>query len=110
MNFIHRDLSEGRWFKFSLAEQLGNIGSEVGRAIAWRKKEQLQLSAKALERALELFDLTLADSRWRFRFKEITRAREVVGDALAGENFYQTSFGDLEKYFTQFALAARRNK
>lgn len=110
MNFVHQDLSQGRWFQLSLAEQLGNIGSEVGRAIAWRKKERPQLSEKALERALELFDLTLADSRWRFRLKEIARAREVVGDALAGDNFYQSSFGDLEKYFTQFALAARKNK
>lgn len=110
MNFVHRDLSKGRWFRFSLAEQMGNIGSEIGRAIAWRKKRQLQLSEKSLERALELFDLTLADSRWRFRLKEIARAREVVSDALAGENFYQTSFEDLEKYFTQFALAAQKNK
>lgn len=110
MNFVHQDLSKGRWFKFSLAEQMGNIGSEVGRAIAWRKKEKLQLSEKALERALELFDLTLADGRWAGRYKEICRAREVVCDALAGENYYQSSFGDLEKYFTQFALAARKNK
>jgi len=26
---IHKELASGRWFKFSLAEQLANVGSEI---------------------------------------------------------------------------------
>lgn len=29
--FLHQNLARGRWFELSLAQQLGNIGSEVGR-------------------------------------------------------------------------------
>ena len=38
MAFQHNDLAGGRWFLFSLAEQLGNVGSEVERAIKWHAK------------------------------------------------------------------------
>lgn len=39
MVFQHQNLAAGSWQKLSLAEQLGNVGSEVGRAIARQKKE-----------------------------------------------------------------------
>ncbi len=32
MTVQHRDLAAGRWWELSLAEQLGNVGSEVSRA------------------------------------------------------------------------------
>jgi hypothetical protein len=31
----HRELAAGRWWELSIAEQLGNIGSEVSRAVRW---------------------------------------------------------------------------
>ncbi len=34
----HKQLAEGRWFKFTLAEQLANVGSEVERTILWKNK------------------------------------------------------------------------
>ncbi|TSC78477.1 MAG: hypothetical protein G01um101429_750, partial [Parcubacteria group bacterium Gr01-1014_29] len=37
--FIHKELAEGRWFQLSLMEQLGNIGSEVGRAARAEDKD-----------------------------------------------------------------------
>ena len=83
---LHRDLAAGRWHELTLAEQLGNIGSEVSRASKWRGRNE-QLATGALERALELLDLTLADPRLRgsvARLREIARAREVVVDFLAG--------------------------
>ena len=89
-----------------MAEQLGNIGSEVSRAMRWQEKDE-KLFADAIERALELFDLTLQDSRWKHRMKEICRAREVLCDTVFGSRVYSTSLADLNRYFTQFALAAR---
>jgi hypothetical protein len=42
------------------------------------------------------------------RLREIARAREVVVDSLAGSNEYGSTAASLQKYFDQFALAARR--
>lgn len=87
-------------------EQLANIGSEIGRAAKWQEKDKESYKA-AYGRALELLDLTIDDSRWRGRLKEIARVRELVAGAALGENLYNTSFSDLERYFSHFALAAR---
>ena len=106
----HKELAAGRWYTFSLAEQMANIGSEVERAINWRAKKNEAYSEKAFYRALELFDLTLDDSRHKGRLKEIARAREVVADYLAYGNEYQSSEQSLRNYFLQFTFAARRNR
>ena len=105
----HRDLAAGRWHALSLAEQLGNIGSEISRASKWSGRNA-DLARGALERALELFDLTLDDPRHRAapgRLREIARAREVVVDFFAGTNEYGSTPVSLQKYFDAFALAAR---
>lgn len=110
MSANHRDLAAGRWFELSLAEQLGNVGSEFGRAVRW-SGGQPALSEKAFHRALELLDLTLDDPRHRrsvARLREIARTREVVADFLVGENRYGSTAASLQKYFDAFAVAARR--
>lgn len=66
--------------------------------------------AAALDRCLELFDLTLADERWHGRRREIARARELVCDFLVGDNAYGSTRESLDAYFLPFALAARRLK
>ena len=82
-NFLHKEAADGRWFKMSLMEQLGNIGSEVGRARKWQGKDE-KIFHGAVERALDLFDLTLEDDRWKGRWHEIARSREVFVDAIFG--------------------------
>lgn len=104
--FIHKKLSQGRWFELSLAEQLGNIGSEVYRVARWQGKDE-KLFENAVFRTLELFDLTLEDKRWKNRRWEIARAREVFCDEVYGGKLYKSSFKDLLRYFDIFALAAR---
>ena len=106
----HRDLASGRWHELSLAEQLGNIGSEISRAIKWSARNP-DTSRGALYRALELIDLTLDDPRHRRsapRLREIARTREVVIDFLAGSNEYRSTGASLLRYFDQFAFSARR--
>lgn len=106
----HRDLADGRWHAMSLPEQMANIGSEVSRATRWTGRNP-DLARAALDRALELIDLTLDDPRHRKslpRLREIARTREVLVDFLAGANEYQSSAASLMKYFDQFAVAARR--
>jgi len=106
----HRDLATGRWWTFSLNEQLGHVGSEISRALRWASPRP-ELSEKAFHRALELLDLTLADPRWRpsvARLRELARTREVVADFFAGPNQYGATGPSLQKYFDAYALAARR--
>lgn len=106
--FQHKAAAAGGWQKFSLLEQLGNIGSEVSRASHWQNKDEEKFWA-AVYRALELFDLTLDDSRWRgVRLREIALAREVFCDAVYGGKLYKSSLSDLVRYFDNFAIAARR--
>lgn len=107
--FLHKNLASGEWQKLSLVEQLGNIGSEVGRVQQWFDKDE-KIYNSAVERALELFDLTLADSRWKGRLREIARSREVFCDAITGGKEYKSSLKDLEKYFFHFAFLSQSKK
>ena len=97
-----------RWFGLSLAEQLGNVGSEVSRALSWRSRNAATAQG-ALERALELIDLMLEDPRLRSsppRLREICRAREVLLDYVVGPNRYGSTDASLRRYFDAFAVAA----
>lgn len=105
----HRELASGRWGRLSLAEQLANVGSEVGRLRRWRGRDE-RLATGAFERALELLDLTLADARWRGRLKEIARAREILCDAASGGHQYASTLEALDRYFLAFAVAARASR
>jgi hypothetical protein len=109
---LHRDLANGRWFTLSLSEQLGNVGSEISRAIRWSSRNP-ETASHALDRVLELLDLTLADIRHHqnpARLREIARAREVVVDYFAGPHQYGSTAASLQKYFDAFAVAARRRR
>lgn len=109
MNIVfHKESAAGSWYKLSLAEQLGNIGSEVGRAANSKGKNE-ELFQGSFQRALELFDMTLEDSRWQGRRMEIARARELFCSAALGETEYHTTLHDLDNYFLQFAFAARKD-
>ena len=109
MAIQHKNLATGGWQQLSLAEQLGNIGSEISRALNWRNKDQ-KIYENAIDRALELLDLTISDPRWQNRLKEIVRTRELLCDATLGGKEYKTTFEDLNRYFFHFALAARVNR
>lgn len=105
--FLHKDLAGGRWYQMTLSEQMGNIGSEVSRVSLAEGKNKKRFNS-AVDRALELFDLTLSDPRWRGRLREIGRAREVFCDAVYGGKEYGSSLKELQGYFDHFALAASR--
>ena len=102
---IHKDLANGRWFKFSLAEQLANVGSEIERTIIWKKKD-INLSNKAFDRAIELLDFTVADPKNKKRLKEILRVREALADHFVFDNEYNSTDEQWQKYFYDFNYAA----
>lgn len=106
----HKELAQGRWFNMAVAEQLANIGSEVERTILWKNKNNRDYSHKALERALELLDLTVQDAKNKFRLKEILRVREALADYFIFDNEFSSSDELWRKYFYPFNFAARRKR
>jgi hypothetical protein len=111
----HDTLAEGRWQTLSIVEQLANVGSEVERAIRAHQAGKQARFEHALDRALELFDLTATDVRWRgSRRREILRAREEfcrlffeADSSPTGSRGWESKTS-LRRYFLYYALAARR--
>jgi len=106
-------MASGKWSQFSLVEQLANIGSEVGRSIRWFKANDKERFESSFIRALELFELTLADNRWKGRRKEIARSKEVFCSLLTEPEFFKEidhEFDSLNEYFLQFGIAANAKK
>ena len=100
-----------RWATFSLVEQLGNVGSEVDRTIRAHATGNAGRFDNALARALELFDLTAADERWRGpRRREILRAREEFCRLFFDATAPAQSAPGLQRYFLHFAFAANRER
>jgi len=107
---FHPEAAAGQWSELSLMEQLGNIGTEVARAARAKAAGNEGRAWHAMVRSLELFDLTIADDRWRGpKRREVCRAREVVCDFLFGDNEYGSTPQNLDDYFLAFAIAARRS-
>jgi len=109
MNYQHQQLASGRWQEMTFFEQMANVGSEVERTISWQKKNNPEYSQKAFERALELLDLTIADSNNRKRLKELTRLREFLVDYFSFENSYRSSEKSWRNYFFNFTFGSALN-
>jgi hypothetical protein len=106
---VFETLAGGRWQTLTIFEQMGNIGSEVERAIRAHHAGRQDRFELALERALELFDLTAADDRWRgCRRREILRAREEFCRLFFDPEPPAGSAEGLKRYFLAFAIAAHR--
>ncbi len=110
MSVQHRELAAGRWQKMPFVEQMANVGGEVERALNRMEKSNDAGCRMAIERALELLDLTVACSKELPRLRELSRAREAIVDHFWGSNEFTTTASSWRKYFTQFALAARRGR
>jgi hypothetical protein len=98
-----------RWAQMGIIEQMGNIGSEVGRAIKARREGAEERVEPAIIRALDLFDATveaLIARRQPHRAKEVLRARTEFMRLFYDDAFEAEADG-IERYFMQFAIAAR---
>jgi len=109
MNSSHV-IDADKWQAMSIFAQMGNIGSEVGRAAKAYATNDTASFEGAFRRAIDLFDLSSAQSAKEKspRLKEILLAR----DQFTSQYFSDTPYIDsgLEKYFMQFAIAERLNK
>ena len=108
--YIHEELASGRWQTFTLAFQLANVGADFDRALKGKMSGDNARMWSALERCLELLDLTIADPKHRKRLKELCRLREVICDFFVGDNEYQSTGESLDRYFLAFNAEAQREK
>ena len=111
MTRCNKNLTEERWFQLSFFEQMANLGSEVERAIKWRKKDP-ERGRAAFESALELLDLTIDDKKNRIKatMKELCRLREVLVDYFLFDNIYGSDDKKWQDYFYAFNYAVAINK
>jgi len=94
-----------KWQKMDIFNQMGNIGSEVGRALQAKESGRQQDMEAAFQRGLDLFDATLDAPSVAFpgRKREVTRAREQFTQVITTDARNE----GLEQYFMEFATAAR---
>ena len=110
MNYKKVEVNRDKWFSLSLAEQLGNTGSEIDRYVNLLKREEPENAQIAFYRAVDLLDLTKQSPKIsRAQRKEVAKVKEVICDSVvnAGGN-YNTPIEYFQKYFMDFALVARR--
>lgn len=106
--YQHAELAAGRWAQMSVAEQMGNIGSEVSRSLHWYNKNPKRFQA-SFDRALELLDLSVDAAQAQSQtthLKELCRAREELCDYFNGNN-WNTDPKQMQKYYDQFISLAR---
>lgn len=97
-----------RWQQQDIFNQIGNIGSEVGRALNAKKRGDEGSMLSALYRGLDLMDASVDGlvAQKSPRIKEVLRAREQFAKSILTDEVDP----GLEDYFMQFAIAARRGR
>ncbi len=97
-----------KWAAMSVFDQLGNIGSEVGRSLNAKRRGDEKSAEAAESRALDLFDATY--EAWLVssppRIKELQLSKQQYLNAYNSPNYDN----GIENYFMQFAIAARLNR
>lgn len=96
-----------RWAEMNIFDQMGNIYSEVGRTFKAKQNHDEEKYDQALLRAIDLFDATtlaLVEQRSP-KLKEVLRAKEEFLNACVAKN--PEDQRGLDRYFMQFAIAAR---
>lgn len=106
----HTHLTMDKWIGLSLAEQMGNIGAEVGRAINWKRKGNQEYADLAFFRSLELLDATKVATVGLPGLKEICRVREMWSAYFTGGENYGCDAAFFNAYFLQFGILSRQRK
>ncbi len=105
----HDSLAAGRWFEFSFADQMANVGSEFSRSLrAFKAGNVLRFDA-ACNRFLELLTLTLSDpKRTPSQLREVCRLKEhSLSYFFDAEHFPLSEAEGLDRYFVYFSVLSR---
>ena len=88
-----------RWYRFNFDEQMGHIGSEIGRAKIWENRNVKELRNSSLKQALELIDITKDDIKLNNeQRKKLYYVKEIVEDKLIDVNVCNVSLEQLDEY------------
>ena len=94
-----------KWAALDIFNQMGNIGSEVGRALAAKRQGKPERMLPAFYRGMDLINATV--DAWAERgepaLPELLIARERFACTILTDEEDTT----LERYFMDFAVAAR---
>ena len=95
-----------KWAKLDIFNQMGNIYSEVGRS--FKTNTDVATHNAAVARAIDLFDVTIQAqvAAKSPKAREVTRAKEQFLEVVTGSKS-PDSMSSLDRYFMQFAVAAR---
>ena len=105
LNYIHSEEARQDWGRHPITYQMGNIGSEVSRSLKWTAKGNKDRAANAIDRALELFDFTIAANQQNHaRLREILIAREEFCDYFFNNNSWHTDPVKMQKYYDGFVM------
>lgn len=108
LKYIHDPEVRQNWGEHSIMYQMGNIGSEVSRSLKWTKQGNTARAAKAIDRALELFDFTIeANVCNHARLTEVLKAREEFCDYFFNDNSWHTNPEQMQKYYDGFVMMER---
>jgi hypothetical protein len=101
-----------RWNNMNIIEQMGNIYSEVGRSLNAKRAGKISERDQAIIRALDLFTATTEDlvRKKSVGLKEVLRARDQFLGVMYNDDASINDMDSIDRYFFQFANAARLNK
>ncbi len=109
----HKELAAGRWKELSFIEQMGNIGSEVGRTFIYFKQNDKKNFIISREKAMELFDLTLEDERWENKKEKIIKTKEMFCSLISDTNLTEEldkKMNNLDEYFLRIGAIANEKR
>lgn len=100
----HR-FDEKAWGELDIFHQLGNIGSEVGRAVSAKKRGKEDRMMGAFYRGMDLINATVR--AW------VARGKSPYEILIAREQFAKTILTNdedpkIESYFMRYAVVARK--
>ncbi|HLF18771.1 MAG TPA: hypothetical protein VI749_07765 [Candidatus Omnitrophota bacterium] len=100
-------ISQQKWQNLSFYQQLGNVASELSRAIKFKDQNDTEHMNSSLWRLLELLDLTIDDKRNVSRLRELCRFKEVLSDWYCQTKVYDIDPESLKDYSLRFAMLAK---
>ena len=90
------------WFAMPVGTQISNVGSEVHRALNWRKSGNKQREAAFCKKAIEFLNIMKSDPKNKHRLGELDACIEELQDFFLGNNDYQTTEETLIRYYDAF--------
>ena len=90
------------WFKMPVETQLANIGSEVNRAIQWKRRGNETRAVNFCNKAIEFLNLIKEDPKNIHRRGELDFCIEELKDFFLGDNIWGTTDETLIKYYDAF--------